>query len=183
MAEEQQGPDRLLVMVDGQSARVRVEGRPSFRVSPSLKEFVVAAIERGVRRLVVDFQACAGMDSTFMGVLAGLAFRFRKAGGEGVFAVNLPSKTRSLLSTLGLDRVVNIQDAERTPAPADGAPAAADADAATLPPISAERRQLTETMLEAHEDLVRASPDNLSKFKDVLQFLREDLRKSEGAEP
>ena len=31
-------------------------------------------------------------------------------------------------------------------------------------------------MLEAHENLVALSPENLPKFKDVLTFLREDLK-------
>jgi hypothetical protein len=35
----------------------------------------------------------------------------------------------------------------------------------------------TGTMLEAHENLVRLSPGNLPKFKDVLAFLREDLKR------
>ena len=37
-------------------------------------------------------------------------------------------------------------------------------------------RVTAETMLEAHENLVKLSPENLPKFKDVLTFLREDLK-------
>jgi hypothetical protein len=32
--------------------------------------------------------------------------------------------------------------------------------------------------LEAHEALVKSAPDNISKFKDVIQFLEEELRSS-----
>jgi hypothetical protein len=42
------------------------------------------------------------------------------------------------------------------------------------------RKTTAETMLEAHEDLVRVSPENLPKFKDVLTFLREDLEQEGG---
>jgi hypothetical protein len=35
-------------------------------------------------------------------------------------------------------------------------------------------------MLEAHENLVRLSPENLPKFKDVLAFLREDLKRPDS---
>jgi hypothetical protein len=31
-------------------------------------------------------------------------------------------------------------------------------------------------MLEAHEDLVTANPTNQAKFKDVLEYLRQDLQ-------
>ena len=32
-------------------------------------------------------------------------------------------------------------------------------------------------MYDAHETLTRVEPDNLQRFKDVLAFLREDLRR------
>ena len=39
---------------------------------------------------------------------------------------------------------------------------------------------VAETILEAHENLVELSPENLPKFKDVLTFIREDLKKKEA---
>jgi anti-sigma B factor antagonist len=181
MADEEQGPDRLLVLVEGRIARVRVEGRGSFRVSPALKDFAVAALENGAHRLVMDFQACVGMDSTFMGVMAGLAFRFRQSGGEGVTALNLSTKTRHLLATLGLDRLMETHKIGETP-PDLSAPPADETLIAPPPAADLDRTLLTETMIEAHEDLIKAAPANFSKFKDVLQYLREDLHRSTRAE-
>jgi hypothetical protein len=37
-------------------------------------------------------------------------------------------------------------------------------------------------MLEAHEKLVEICPDNLPKFKDVLTYLRDDIKKQSDAE-
>ncbi len=34
-------------------------------------------------------------------------------------------------------------------------------------------------MLEAHEALVEADPDNLTKFKDVLEYLKQDLHRAD----
>ena len=34
-----------------------------------------------------------------------------------------------------------------------------------------------ETMLEAHEALCEAAPENIFRFKDVLDFLRQDLHR------
>lgn len=177
MAGENKPTDQLLVALDDRHALVRVVGRGSFKVSPALKEFALAAIERGGRELVLDMQECIGMDSTFMGVLAGLALRLRERGGR-VLMVNLSARTRALLATLGLDQVVQPFMVGQTPA-----------DFAKLlggtPVLSAledrERtmRETAETMLEAHQNLVKISPDNLPKFKDVLAFLREDLKKTE----
>jgi hypothetical protein len=36
--------------------------------------------------------------------------------------------------------------------------------------------------LEAHENLVQVSPENLPRFKDVLTFLREDIKKAHEGE-
>lgn len=70
--------DELLVAVRKHYAMVKVNGRVSFRAGPSLKRFGVSAIERGCTQIVFDMEGCLGMDSTFMGVLAGLAFRVRR---------------------------------------------------------------------------------------------------------
>ncbi len=46
----------------------------------------------------------------------------------------------------------------------------------------AATRAADETILEAHEDLVAASADNLPKFRDVIEFMRDSVarRQTEG---
>ena len=175
MVEDEQSPDRLLVRLEGPVAYVRVEGRGSFRISPALKDFGLAALDQGARRLVLDFSACVGLDSTFMGVMAGLAFRYRKVEGGKICAINLSSKTHHLLSTLGLNRVVETHLAGKSIPEAGESPAPEALQAADLRARSPE--EITCTMIEAHEDLIKTSTANLPKFKDVLVFLREDLQR------
>lgn len=177
MAGENKPTDQLLVAMDDRRAFVRVVGRGSFKVSPALKEFAMAAIERGGLELVLDMQDCIGMDSTFMGVLAGLALRLREREGR-VVMVNLSARTRALLATLGLDQVVQPFMAGETPADFAKLPGGAPVLSA-LEDRERTMRETAETMLEAHQNLVKISPDNLPKFKDVLAFLREDLKKTE----
>ncbi len=181
MVDDEQSPDRLLVRVDEGVAYVRVEGRGTFRVSPALKDFGLAALEQGARRLVMDFSACVGLDSTFMGVMAGLAFRYGQVDGGKVYAINLSSKTRHLLSTLGLDRFVETHLAGKSFTASGAMPSAESFEAADVG--ERERADLTRTMIEAHEDLIKASTANLPKFKDVLVFLREDLRRHTPEDP
>jgi hypothetical protein len=38
-----------------------------------------------------------------------------------------------------------------------------------------QKKKQTETMLAAHEALCEAAPENILRFKDVLDFLRQDL--------
>ena len=48
-----------------------------------------------------------------------------------------------------------------------------------MPTVSTARlkRALTEASLEAHKLLMEVNPDNVPKFKDVAQFLAEDLER------
>jgi hypothetical protein len=52
-------------------------------------------------------------------------------------------------------------------------------EAQALPiPLEKDRTARAQTMLEAHETLVKTAPENLPKFKDVIQFLEEELHLS-----
>jgi hypothetical protein len=42
--------------------------------------------------------------------------------------------------------------------------------------LDSRKKEQAETMLEAHEALCEAAPENIFRFKDVLDFLRQDLR-------
>lgn len=182
MTDEELSPDRLWVRVENEAAFVRIEGRGSFRVSGALKDFAVSALSAGARRLVLDFAACVGMDSTFMGVLAGLAFRYRKQPGGGVLAFNLSTRNRQLLSTLGLDRVLEIHQPSEGLPPTGAAPARETVFEATTA-RAMDRQRLGQTMIEAHEDLIRLSEANRARFKDIIEYLREDLRRPPSSGP
>ena len=148
---------------------VRVEGKGSFLNSSGLKEFAREMINRGHREFVVDVRNCPVMDSTFMGTLAGIALRLREIGQGALHVTNLNSRNSDLLRNLGLDQLLAIDLCGITPP--DGAPSK---------PIEAsgpgtDRAAQAQTMLEAHEALVEAAPENLTKFKDVLEYLKQDL--------
>lgn len=163
--------DSIEVAADTNDAYVRVHGRGSFKNSPALKQFGVAMRDRGCRTLVVELGDCLGMDSTFMGVLAGLAILYRKSEGE-VLLRNLSDKNRSLVETLGLNQLIRIEQGGDT----ENRRKTRRLDATT------DRKIIAETMLEAHETLATATPENVVRFKDVLTFLREDVgRMADGA--
>ena len=161
--------DSLEVAIQGTDAFIRVSGRGSFKGGPALKQFGTAAVDRGCRRLMVDLRSCVGMDSTFMGVLAGLALAARRQGGSLVLRA-VSDKNANLIRTLGLSHLVSIETAAGPEAPTGNR-----LDTAT------DKRTLAETMVTAHEILVEVSADNLPKFKDVLAYLKEDLNHQTGA--
>lgn len=146
---------------------MRVEGKGSFLNSTGLKEFTKEMINRGYRDFVVDLKSCPVMDSTFMGTLAGVALRLRELGQGQIRVVNLNERNFDLLGNLGLDQLFSI-DGEATKAPVP-------ASDTVLPSAPVDKNAQAQTMLDAHTELVEANPDNAAKFKDVIEYLKQDL--------
>jgi len=162
----------ILVGVNGPAVWVRVEGKGNFLNSGSLKEFAQEMVNRGYREFIVDLKNCAMMDSTFMGTLAAVALRLREIGQGHLHVVHCGERSRDLLSGLGLDQIFDIRS--------NGAAAPECTEVKENAPEGADSRkkETTETMLEAHEALCDAAPENLSRFKDVLEYLKQDLHQS-----
>ncbi len=167
--------DNLTAAYIDNTAVIRVEGRGSFKISPPMKQFIHQVINtKSAARIVIDMSDCTGMDSTFMGVVAGIACLIKGKPELGFKLINLSDKNRKLLVTLGVDRVVDYSmsatDEEQT---------LADKSAATtqtLEPDFSDKLEAAKTTLEAHETLVGINPDNFNKFKSVLEFLQDDVR-------
>ena len=147
---------------------IKVEGKGSFLNSPALKEFSREMVNRGRRQFVVDLKNCPVMDSTFMGTMAGMALRLRELGHGKVHVINTNERNGDLLRNLGLNQIFSMDFADTEEI---GSPQVLETDA--------ERTETARTMLEAHEALVEADPGNLSKFKDCLAYLKEDLRRAD----
>jgi anti-sigma B factor antagonist len=157
----------ILVGTANRTVWVRVEGKGSFLNSTGLKEFAKEMINRGFREFAVDLKNCTVMDSTFMGTLAGIALRLRELGQGNLRVTNLNERNSDLLSNLGLDQLFLIEVRNSVPVMA----AAQTPLAASAPDKTAQ----AQTMLEAHEACVEANEANAAKFKDVLEYLKQDL--------
>ncbi len=147
---------------------MRVEGKGSFLSSTGLKDFGKEMANRGYRDFVVDLQKCPVMDSTFMGTLASIALRLRELGSGQLRVVRVNERNRDLIRNLGLDQLFAIVE-EIDIAVAPTVPSEA------LPRDPVDKATQAVTMLEAHEELVQANPANAAKFKDVLDYLKQDL--------
>lgn len=180
MSEPDGVADRLLVMRQSNHAIIRLVGRGSFKNSGVLKDFALHALDAGDSSILIDLGACAGMDSTFMGVIAGLAMRLKKAPGGQVTLANVSDRLAGLLSTLGLDLIVRVIPVGQRDPELSGL-LNHDEGLKAISPAATPGEQTAALMLEAHEDLVKASPANLPKFKNVLDFLREDVARKPSA--
>ena len=158
----------IQVGISGPTVWVKVEGKGSFLNSGNLKEFARRMLDRGYREFVVDLAHCAMMDSTFMGTMASVALRLKELGQGHLHVVHCGNRSRELLSGLGLDHIFDIRGNGST------APECRTLEHGETPREERKREQ-AETMLEAHEALCEAAPENLFRFKDVLEYLKQDL--------
>jgi anti-sigma B factor antagonist len=166
----------------GNQVYVRVIGRGTFQNGQPLRGFALEMIDRGYKEFVVDLAQCQGMDSTFLGVLAGIGLRLRQNGNHGkVHILNINSSNMELLQTLGLDRLFSVDaglmDVGKNPPPPEtGFRRLPDSDVDVLgKPL--KKNETTDLMLEAHDDLVRCDDRNAPKFKDLTKFLREKIER------
>jgi anti-anti-sigma factor len=145
---------------------VRVQGRASFTNSGSLKDFFAEMIRQGKTKFVLDFQQCASMDSTFLGVLAGAALQLRKMSPPGALTlVRVGDRNLELIRNLGLHRLATV-DAGDFNLSFDGS------SAQVLTDDKKSEIESAKLVLEAHENLISADSTNAAKFQDVLAFLR-----------
>ena len=165
------------------AAFVRVLGRGSYQNSQPLRQFGQDIVRQGCHDLFIDLAQCQAMDSTFLGVLAGfgLALCQRTPAGS-LHLINVPARHSRSLQMLGLNRVASIAPDEpdsykqRKPDASDFTQLSGSD--LTTPAQALDKAATAELMLECHEDLCRADEQNEARFKDVKQFLREDIQRS-----
>jgi anti-anti-sigma regulatory factor len=144
---------------------VKIRGRASFLNSQLIRDFLQHTIREGKRRFAVDFAECTGMDSTFLGVLAGTALELRKAVPAGSFVFcRLGPRNMELVRNLGLHRLATVD--------AGGAPLPGKATATALEGPGQGEIENARLCLEAHENLVQVDEENRRKFQDVISFLK-----------
>jgi len=145
--------------------------------SPALKAFSVERIGAGEKCLVVDLDACTGMDSTFMGTLAGIATRVT-AGGSGVLQIaNAGTRNRRSLEDLGLDFLMDIDPVDA--AWLESIDAIRTQLDPPLPPGAQGPLQQTKHVLEAHQILADTNEKNQKTFSTVVSLLGAELESKE----
>ena len=160
---------------------IRCTSRGSFVNSPALKTVSEKYMARGGRNVVVDMEICPGVDSTFMGTLAGLA---RKAmANNGAIQIATPTpRTRAAMESLGLDMLLDI-DPSTAPWQEDIAERRAQlAQGNAREAASGQMDELERTrhVLDAHNTLRAMNHKNNETFGYVCETLEEDLLRHEA---
>lgn len=167
----------LSVWVGDKLVCIKIAGRASFQGSVAFKTLVHGLWRQGHTRFVLDLGECQLMDSTFLGVLAGLGLEFsqeRNGNRPGTLELLNPSnRVFDLIDNLGIAHLFRIHQGQ--------APCTDNLNPVAKPADQVNRTETTRTCLEAHKLLMEINPANVSKFKDVTRFLEEDLKKLGGA--
>lgn len=158
----------ILVRKANDSGIIRVIGKGSFKNARHVKSFTSQATALGIHSFIFDLEQCSHMDSTFMGTLAGLAIELKKKSAPPPSIYNISPRNLELLQTLGLDRLLKINDQST------------DLSTNSFHAINdnlkkADQDDISQNMLEAHEALIEANSENASKFEDVIHFLKNKL--------
>lgn len=150
---------------------IKINGKASFLNSSPVKELFDRLVSQGKNRFIVDFQNCTGMDSTFLGILAGLGIRLMKEPETGsVVLCRLGTRNRELIQNLGLHRILTVDTGEVESTLPDNCDLEAVGDADK--PTEIENARL---VLQAHENLVEIDASNKTKFQDVISFLKNQI--------
>ena len=179
---------KILVARGADLGLVKVVGRGSFQNSSCFKAFYLQLLKDGVHRFIVDLGACTYLDSTFLGILLGLGLKLKEADSGRLNILNASSRNLELLRNLGLDRLIHIEGADPVVAAAGNGTAngktslngVKEDQFEEVPCPVPTRAEAAPTILEAHEALMQFDPRNVPKFKDVVEFLREDLGQTAG---
>ena len=149
---------------------IRCVGKGSFTNSPQMKQWAETHVAAGRHCVVVDLELCTGMDSTFMGTMAGIAIRLAKLPDGVLQVTGANDKNRNSLEDLGLSMLLEIEPQ----------------DAVWKDNITNIRNSLkecsittsvdrTQHVFDAHKLLCDADESNDEKFSTVLDVLEAEL--------
>jgi anti-anti-sigma regulatory factor len=164
---------KIFVSVGEKFACVKIVGRANFTSSIDFKTLMDELLQTGYAWFVLDLTECALMDSTFLGVLAGLGLKINGPQADGsertLEFFNPNARIVELLENLGVLHLFKITKGEiKYPE---------KTEPRELTPATASREEVKLTCLEAHKTLMEINPQNVSRFRELTQFLAEDLKK------
>ena len=154
-------------------AFIQIRGKGSYKNAHLIKENSQDLINQGVINFTFDFNACTGLDSTFLGVLAGLALQSRQLNGE-LALINLHNRNLELIENMGMHSLVTVSHDANFPK-----------HVLNFEPIeehSSTKPETTQTMIEAHEALIKIHEENRARFENVISCLQDSAKKQNASQ-
>lgn len=150
----------LLISNRGGCYTVTVSGRANFEYAVPLRDLARSTAEFSAFQL--DMKSCTAMDSTFMGVLTMLAMKGKKCSVT-IKIFNANDTLKKLLRDLGIAKLFEFCDGET------------DSGNSEKAGVRSDMLTTAETVEEAHIALADAEPENVDRFRDVIEFSHQDV--------
>ena len=155
------------VAVGARAIYVRVHGLGSMTNCLCVRDFLDDMLSSNRGFIVFDLDDCTGMDSTFMGVMAGVATFHVDDHPAGVAVVNAGKPLVKLLRSVGLNELVFIEpDSFDIP----------DLEFHVLEEKATEEERL-KLIRSAHEHLINISDENEKLFGGLIRTLEAEMKK------
>lgn len=147
---------------------IRFHGDIMHTLAPALDSFLKHLSKTpDSNSYLLDLTETHSIDSTMLGLLARISKLAKDQGAPPPTLVCPNEDIIDLLVGIGFDEVFSL-------VACDGAPLG---DGQEIAHAEADDRQLTETMLEAHQELIALKEDNRLLFEDVIELLERTLNK------
>jgi hypothetical protein len=162
--------DRIEVAVLDRVVYVKPTGYARQANSLGLPDFLSAMFQQGCTSVTFDLKDCRGMDSTFMGVIAGAAMPRARPQRKAVAVINASEKLRKQLKFIGLAPVVEVFDEQVELPPG-----------IRLAQVSAvhwpeDERARVKKIKQLHERLVELNEQNRDRFGPMLEMPEQELQ-------
>lgn len=150
----------------GDAVAFRVNGLGNMLASPAIWGLAERMMQEGVSKFAFELSHCLGLDSTFMGMLVGLAHRVSVLEQGGwVCVVNASAKVREGLELLGVTKFVRL----KTTFPFE------DIEMQRLDVGRYGTQERLEIIRRAHEALIEIDRRNRARFGPFLESLSKEL--------
>ena len=158
------------MLIEPPSAIIKIAGRAAAESARDFQQLIQRLQGDGITRFALDLTGCLLMDSTFSGVLAGLATEMGPTPGDDwqhFTIVGANARVLDLLDNLGVLPLVDVLEE-----------CVAKNDLAAGQEIALGQHSKTEMAsccLEAHRLLMKLKPENAAKFRTVTEILEQQL--------
>ncbi|MGA1201959.1 MAG: STAS domain-containing protein [Planctomycetota bacterium] len=144
----------------------QVVGAVNMNNSAPFESYARRQQQVGCKEFILDFSLCAGLDSTFLGIVLGLRLG-PESGGDPprITAVNVSRTVFKTLREVGIDRLIEVRD---EPVDPPGVPLT------KLEGECSEEERLG-MILSAHESLCEMGAENRARFSSFVELLRGEI--------
>ncbi len=141
---------------------IKIKGNANYLRAPEFDQFLKSTLNT-YKRYCILFEECTGVDSTCLGILAGLLLKLKKIDGVCFFC-GLKPRQLECIKIVGLDKLAHIIDKMEM-----------ETSDELLTEIDNKNQTAlnSQLILEAHKFLLEINAHNKIDFKDVVTLLEE----------